>query len=467
MNNSSHTRWVPVLAAAVALALGAAWWWRSAGAAVSLRVPGTDRTGAAGTEVDSGNPVLRGTVTRGAGRPATWGGSWPQFRGEHRDGLVRDGAKLAREWEGGLPRRLWSVEAGEGYAGVAVMEGRVYLMDYDRARQQDALRCLSLEDGAEIWRLSYPVPVKRNHGMSRTVPSVTNGLVVAMGPKCHVVCADAATGELKWGLDLVRDYGATVPPWYTGQCPLIDRGVVVLAPGGADALVMGVDAKEGKVLWRSPNPRAWKMTHVSPVPMDFAGRHFYVYCGHGGVAGVEAETGALLWETTDWKISIATVPSPVVVSGGRIFLSGGYNAGSLMLQLKEEGGAIKPVTRFRLKPEVFGATQQTPVFFGDHLYGIRPDGELVCLDLEGKVTWSSGSGQRFDLGPFLVADDLILALSGSGRLALLESNPAATRVLASNQVLQGHEAWAPLALVDGRLLARDLTQLVCLDLVRR
>ena len=105
------------------------------------------------------------------------------------------------------PRELWAIDVGEGYAGAAVLNGRVYLMDYDRDKKQDALRCLSLADGREIWRFAYPVPVKRNHGMSRTVPAVTDKLVVAMGPKCHVVCLDPATGELRWGLDLVRQFG--------------------------------------------------------------------------------------------------------------------------------------------------------------------------------------------------------------------------------------------------------------------
>ena len=80
---------------------------------------------------------------------------------------------------------------GEGYAGAAILDGRVYVMDYDREHKQDALRCLSLADGREIWRYAYPDSVKRNHGMSRTVPAVTDKIVVALGPKCHVVCLNS------------------------------------------------------------------------------------------------------------------------------------------------------------------------------------------------------------------------------------------------------------------------------------
>jgi outer membrane protein assembly factor BamB len=352
---------------------------------------------------------------------------------------------------------------GEGYAGAAVLKGRVYLMDYDRDRKQDTLRCLSLADGKEIWRFGYPLSVKRNHGMSRTVPAVTDKFVVAMGPKCHVVCLDAVTGELKWGLDLVREFGATVPPWYTGQCPLIDNGVVVLAPGGRDALLLGVDLETGKVLWQTPNPRGWKMTHSSVMPIEFAGRRMYVYCGSGGAAGVSAKDGALLWDTTDWKISIATVPSPLPLDGGKVFLSGGYNAGSLMLQLKEENGKLAPQVAFKLAPEVFGATQHTPIYHDGHIFGVRPDGQFVCLDLSGKVVWTSGRGTQFGLGSFILANGVFFAMDDSGKLSLFEASAAKFNPLAQAQVLKGRESWGPMALAGNRLIVRDLTSVVCLD----
>src|SRR6185295_20288549 len=104
----------------------------------------------------------------------------------------------------------------------------------------------------------------------------------------------------------------------------------------------------GKPLWQTPNPREWKRTHSSVQPMDFAGRRLYVYCASGGVVGADAKDGAPLWESSDWKISIATVPSPLPLDGGKVFLTGGYNAGSLMLQLTEENAKLVPRPAFRL-----------------------------------------------------------------------------------------------------------------------
>lgn len=452
---------LPLLVALVGIATLAFWWTSRTEDCLELRIPGTDAV--PGGETGGGNPVLAGKLIPSDGKPAELPGSWPQFRGPNRDGRAVAPAELSRDWKSNPPRELWSLDVGEGYAGVAVRDGRVYLLDYDRDAKQSALRCLSLADGKEIWRFSYPLTIKRNHGMTRTVPAVTDKLVIALDSKCNVLALDAATGELKWTVSLVHEFGATVPEWYAGQCPLVDGDKVILAPGGKNTLLLALDLATGKPLWQTPNPHDWKMTHSSVMPMDFAGRRLYVYCANKGVVGVDAKDGALLWETTDWKISIATVPSPLPLPGGKVFLTGGYGAGSVMLQLEDKDGKVAPKTLFKLAPEVFGATQHTPILKDGHLYGARADGRFVCLDLEGKVIWASSPSETFGLGSFLIADDLIYAVNDSGKLRLFEASPSRFNLLGEIQPLTNRESWAPMALAGNRLLLRDLTRLVCLD----
>jgi outer membrane protein assembly factor BamB len=458
---------VPALAAIgglVALAV-----WLNAGSVVSLpeRVPGLDR-GQATEGLTTSSVPPSGRLTKGDGKPADLPGSWPRFRGDKFDNIAQPGVPLARQWLPGGPKVLWSVELGEGHAGPVVQDGRVYLLDYDRENSADAFRCLSLADGKEIWRFSYPASIKRNHGMSRTVPVISGKWVVAMGPKCQVTCLEVAAGERQWQIDLVRQYGATVPPWYSGQCPLVDRDRLILAPGGKDALLLAVDLATGKMAWKTPNPHGWKMTHSSIMPMEFRGRKMLVYCASDGVVGVSAEDGSILWETNQWKISIATVPSPLCLSEGRIFFSGGYNSGALLVQLEERDGTIGPKTLVRLKAGQFGSTQHTPIFFGNHIYGVREkDKELVCLDPSGKELWHSGPEHRFGIGPYLVADGLIYVMSDDGVLTMAEAGPKGYKQLGRAQVLDGHDAWGPMAMAGGRLLVRDVTRMVCLDVSKQ
>lgn len=467
--------WLPATVALFGAAALFVWWTSSSESSLKLRIPGTDAapTGEGGTA----NPVLAGKLIVGDGKPTEQPGAWPQFRGPNRDGIslapsdgervgVR-GFSLSRDWKSNPPRELWARDVGEGYAGVAVHDGRVYLLDYDRDAKQSALRCLSLADGKEIWRYTYPLTIKRNHGMTRTVPAVAGEFIVALDSKCNVFALDATSGELKWSVSLVREFGASVPEWYAGQCPLVDGDKVILAPGGKDALLLALDLGTGEPLWRTPNPHGWKMTHSSIMPMDFAGRRLYVYCASKGVVGVDANDGALLWETTDWKIAIATVPSPVPLPDGKIFLTGGYGAGSLMLQLEEREGKFTAKTLFKLPAEIFGATQHTPILKDGRLFGARADGRFVCLSLDGKVVWASSPGETFGLGSFLIADDLILAVNDSGKLRLFEASPVRFNLLGEIQPLANRESWAPMALAGSRLLLRDLTRLVCLDVAAK
>ena len=401
----------------------------------------------------------------GPGHRSTITAAWPWFRGPDRDAISKETVRLARSWPAAGPKRLWTVPLGDGYAAAAVRDGRVFVLDYDVDRSADTLRCLSLDDGREIWRNGYHVVIANSHGMSRTIPAVTSDCVITLGPKCQLACWDVATGKARWLNDLVLECGATVPPWYAAQCPLIDTTTdrLIVAPAGK-ALVMAIDYRSGKVLWESPNPRNWTMTHVSIVPMEFAGRRMYVYCGKGGVAGVAADTGELLWDSDEWQIAMATCPSPVVVGPGRIFFCGGYNSGCLMLQLEERQGRIVPRTVFRLDARHFGSEQQTPVVWQQHLYAVRQkDRQLVCMDLDGKELWNSGR-EKFGSGPYLIADGLIFVLDDDGVLSIAEATPAAYHRLARARVIEdGSGSWGPMALVAGRLIVRDTTRMVCID----
>lgn len=439
------------------------WLWLIKGPSKELkkRVPGTDALSSDGTApVISG--VLRGQLTKFNIIPADIPGNWQRFRGPDFDAIYKENIKLARRWNTSQPKVLWQINVGEGYAGAAIFNSRVYILDYDQKNQSDVLRCLTLSDGKDIWRYSYPVKVKRNHGMSRTVPAVTEKYVVSIGPKCHVLCLDSTTGEFKWGIDLVRDYNTIVPEWYAGQCPLIDGDRTIIAPGG-DALMIAVDNATGNIIWKTTNHNNWNMTHSSIIPMVFNNKRMYVYCASGGVVGVSAIDGSILWETADWKIGIANIPSPLIIGDGKIFLSGGYNSGSMMIQLKESSSKINVVPLFRLKPDVFGSDQQTPIFYNGHIYGVRPDGQLVCLDINGKILWTSGAENRFGLGPYMIADGMIFVMNDTGLLTLVEASPDSYKQLAQAQVLKGHDSWGPMAMVGGRLILRDLTSMICLD----
>ncbi len=468
-------RAVSALAASTASALGIVClvWWFTVTPSVNLaeRVAGADTTGlpaAAGATTQAVD--IKGIFVAFGGVASALPGAWPRFRGAAFDNIAADAPSLATHWTKKGPPVLWSVDLGEGYAGPAVLAGRVYLLDYDEDAKADCLRCFSLDDGREMWRRSYKVHIKRNHGISRTVPAVTDSYVVTIGPKCQVMCVDAATGDFRWGIDLAREFDTEVPLWYTGQCPLIDGSTAIIAPGGS-ALMIGVDCQTGRIVWKTPNPMGWRMSHSSIMPMTLGGRKMYVYCALGGVVGVAADgddAGTILWKTSDWAPTVVS-PSPVILDNGRVFLTAGYGAGSMMLQVSEENGRFKAEPLFRLDKKVFACEQQTPIFYQGRLFSVLPNDagahkrQLACLNPDGTLAWTSGPQHRFGLGPYLIAGDKIFVLRDDGVLTLVEASTNTYVELAQAKVLNGREAWAPMALAGRKLLLRDLKKLVCID----
>ena len=160
----------------------------------------------------------------------------------------------------------------------------------------------------------------------------------------------------------------------------------------------------------------------------------------------------------------ALCPSPVILGDGRLFLSGGYGAGSMMLQLVEDGGTITTRQLYKIWSRVLGSEQQTPIFYEGHIYGVNPAGKLVCLAPDGELLWDSGDVRRFrkGYGPYMIADGLLFVMGYNGMLALAEATPAGYPELAAAKVV-GKQSWGPMALAGGRLIVRDINRLVCLD----
>ena len=103
---------------------------------LEARVPGLDRP-KLGDDLPATKPLV-GRLTNFGGVAAKLPGTWPRFRGERYDGIAEPGLPLAREWPSAGPAVLWSIELGEGHAGAAVRDGRVYVLDYNRAASADA-----------------------------------------------------------------------------------------------------------------------------------------------------------------------------------------------------------------------------------------------------------------------------------------------------------------------------------------
>jgi outer membrane protein assembly factor BamB len=390
-------------------------------------------------------------------------GDWPQFRGPDRDGISKE-TGLLRKWPEGGPKVLWTTEVGQGYSAAAIVDGLVYFNDYDVEKQEWLVRCLTLNDGKEVWRFSETRRIRPNHAITRTVPAVDGKYVFSLDPKAVFHCLDAKTGKEVWRKELVKEYKAKIPPWYNGQCPLMEDDRLIIATGG-DALLMALEKTTGKEIWRSQNPENQPMTHVSPMPAQLGGVKQYLYTTLKGVYGFSAKDGRILWHAP-FKLNVAVAPSPLAVDDELVFLTSGYNAGSAMFRITGSGDSFKAEKVFELSPNEWNSEVHTPILFEDHLFAVgkKSRGLFTCLNQDGEMVWTSKGKSYFGLGSFLLADGMFFILEGkTGMLRLLEANTTEYRELASAQILSGHDVWAPMALSDGKLVIRDLGKMVCLN----
>lgn len=462
-----------LIAIGAVLVVSLGWWSFSAPqVAVQLSEPGMDNRGvnAALSELIKIGEYFERFITSEPVLEETW----PRFRGEDFDNIKKPGIPLIDNFADGNPKIQWTVGLGEGHAGAAIYKGLVYVMDYDEEIKADMLRCFALKDGKEVWRRWYNVNIKRNHGMSRTVPAVTEKYILTIGPRSHVMCVDRLTGDLLWGLNVEEQYGTDIPFWYTGQCPLIYDDKAIIATGGK-ALMIAVDCATGNILWETPNINGLKMSHSSVIPWKYNGVNMFVYSAVGGVVGIAADgpdEGKILWESLKWGCSVVA-PSPVCLPDGKLFLTAGYGAGSMVFQLAGGPGNFSIEKLYEYKPnEGLASEQQTPVVYNGLVYGILPkDGgalrnQFICVDPTDfrNVIWSSGKTHRFGLGPYMIADGKFFILNDDGTLTIAKPDKNEFVLLDQIRVFEGHDAWAPLAIADGYLLLRDDHKMVCMDI---
>jgi len=404
------------------------------------------------------------------GIPSKIKGSWPNFRGPDSDNINKEKFSLANSWGENGPTELWTIDLGEGHSGPIISDGKVYILDYDEDRRADVLRCFSLDDGKEIWRIGYDIYLKRNHGISRTVPAIKDNYVVTIGPKCHIMCVTADSGNFNWGVDLEQEYETETPLWYTGQCPLIDDSSVVVGVGGK-SLMTSFDLATGNVAWEIPNPNNWKMSHGSVITFNLGEDKVYFYVALGGMVGVSSK-GKVLFESTQFNHTVV-VPTPVYLGDGKVFLTAGYGSGSMTIKINNLNEKYGVSVIQKIKPnEGLASEQQTPIFYNGLLYSIQPKdagslrNQFVCFDTEDitKLIWSSGKEKRYGLGPYIFADNKFFILSDEGELTIIDANTNQFKEYGNYKILNGHDSWAPMAIVNGRLFARDSRRMTCIDL---
>ena len=407
--------------------------------------------------------------------PSVFAADWPWIYGPNADSTSSQSG-LLRVWPDSGPEVLWTVPLGSGFGGPAVSDGKVYLLDRDE-EVGDTLRVLDFSSGRELWTFAYGAPGSFMFAGSRTTPTVDGEHVYTTGPLGDLYAINTTTQKPVWHRNIWTEFGGgELPTWAIVQHPLIYGDLVIVAPQTSEAGVVAYDKLTGELRWKSA-PLSGTAGYVSPMIVKVAGEDHLVMvtaaigrgrtARDGSVTGLDPLTGAIRWTYMNWQCVIP-VPQPVDAGDGRLLITGGYGAGSAMIQVRKTGDSYSVTELF--KNADFGAHTHAPILHEGHFYGQyttneRADG-LVAMTMDGEVKWKTDRQPAFVRGGAILADDLLLASDGDTTLYLIDPDPTVFRALASTVVLEGGDNWAPLALVDGKLLIRGQQELIALQVAR-
>jgi outer membrane protein assembly factor BamB len=423
---------------------------------------------------------------------------WPQWLGPQRDGVWREKGLLEKFPAGG-PKVLWRTPLGTGYSGPAVANGRVYVMDRQRAVGPDGkperpsrkgilgterVVCLDAASGKVLWKHEYECPYKVSYPSGpRTTPLVAGKRVYTLGAMGDLLCLEADTGRVVWAKNLMKAYGLDGPPvWGFAAHPLLDGERLYCIVGGPGSAVVALNKDTGREIWKALSSE--EVGYSPPVLCDAGGKRQLIIWLSESVNGLDPATGAVYW-TQEFPVgrppqrpavNIATVRC----NRDRLFLTTFYH-GSLMLKLDTDkpGASIlwKGKSNNPARPDGLHGLMAAPVFEGDYVYGVAADGEMCCLAADtGKVLWqtlAATGGAKADCGSaFLIPQgDRFVIFNDLGDLILARLTPKGYTEIDRAHVLEpDHEArgrkvvWSHPAFARRCCFARNDKEIVCFSL---
>ena len=377
---------------------------------------------------------------------------WSQWRGPARDGQVAGAAWPDQLVEGSL-ERVWRMPLGPSYSGPIVTEDLVFTTATEE-KESEVVYALDRKTGEERWRTSWPgamkVPffAKSNGSWIRSTPAYDGSCLYVAGMRDLLVCLNADSGTMKWEIDFMATFQTPLPSFGFVCSPLVDGDAVYVQSG---ASVVKLDKATGEVLWRvleedgGMNDSAFS----SPVIATVSGIRQLLVQGREALAGVELESGTVLWKKTVPAFRGMNILTPVVHDDA-IFTSS-YKNESWLYQITRSENEWSVATAWTNNAAGY---MSSPVVVDGHAYLHLQNERFTCIDLQtGERTWTSKPFAKY--ASLVAQGDRILALTADGHLLLMKANPAAFELIGAQQISE-QDTWAHLGLSGDQLFVREL-----------
>jgi len=381
---------------------------------------------------------------------------WPQWRGPRRDG-VSDEKGLLGTWPADGPKLLWKANGlGGGYCSPIISRGTIYITgDEDKDLSIFALdlqgrRKWKAQNG-ESWTKSWPG--------SRASCCYSDGLLYHMNAHGRLACLNPDDGSEVWSVSILETYASQNITWGISESPLVVDGKVFITPAGSKALMVALDAKTGKEIWRTPALDGEKPAYSSSIMVETGKGRQLITGGSAHAFGVNAATGRVLWS---YRHEIDT----------QIMLTPSYYRGNVVVSL-----CVRDCARYYAlaldKDE--NAVKKAWLHEMGNPYGsvVCADGNVVCSSSHKLKGWACIDAETGEIkaklegishGSAIYADGRFCALCATGKMMLLEADDAGLRTVSEFDFVKGKkDVWAHPVICDGRLYLRYADTLYCYD----
>lgn len=403
---------------------------------------------------------------------------WPQWRGPARDGHAAP-QPLLKSWPEGGPANKWEFrDAGLGYSGFAIRDGRMYTMG---AREDGCyVMCLDATKGELIWqtnigRASVAADYAQGWGGGpRSTPTLDGDFVYALSDLGVMACLNATKGDSVWSVNFVEKYQAAIPKWGFSESVLIDGDRVITTLGGG-AFLVGLDKKTGDQVWVS-NGHEEGAQYVSPMKQTIGEVSFYVTASKKGLVAFDAQSGNLLFSNSATGNDVAVIPTPIL-AGDQLYHTSDYGAGNVLLKLTAgENRTVTAEVVYALKEKSMQNHHGGVVLVDGVIYGSSKanGGVWMAQDLQtGKTLWEERMRPNRS-GSIAYADGMLYCYNDQDEtLLLVEASPSAFKKVSelklpeTTKVDRGNGAiWAHPVIADGTLYLRDQELIFAYDIAR-
>ena len=375
---------------------------------------------------------------------------YPQFLGQNRNGVIST-TQLKLDWESSPPKLVWRRSVGAGWSGFAIAGNSAITQEQED--DWEKVVCYELHTGDVQWshkdNARYHAPPA---GLGpRATPTISGNRVYTVGSTGILNCLDFETGEQLWTTNIFEEHEAEAPPWGVSISPLVFGELVVVSAGGAVAY----HRETGEITWVGYRN---KSGYSSPLLTTLAGVEQIVIFNQGLVTAHEPLSGELLWKQP-WPPSVECVSQPVPLPDDKLLVSSGYGVGAKLFQISRN-----PMGEFNVsiiwETIYLKAKFTNIIYYNDYLYGLD-DGIFACINpADGTRQWKQG---RYGHGQTLLISDVLLVLTESGEVVLVDPNPNTHIEHARFAAVKGR-TWNTPALAGDYLLVRSDREAACYQL---